>query len=67
MVVGQKIALGRVHAGKTLTVAVLETHLAVECDDGVRTLRRTTNLPVTQIKAYPSCKQRQPAVEIIYS
>lgn len=52
MVVGQKVALGRVHAGKTLTVAVSETHLAVECDDGVRTVRRTTNQAVTRIKAH---------------
>ena len=52
MVVGQKVALGRVHAGKTLTVAVSETHLAIECDDGVRTVRWTTSQPVTRIKAH---------------
>ncbi|WP_230687359.1 IS481 family transposase [Catellatospora vulcania] len=58
MVVGQKVALGRVHAGKTLTVAVSETHLAVECDDGVRTVRRTTTQAVTRIKAHRPPKQR---------
>ncbi|GIF82072.1 hypothetical protein Cba03nite_34210 [Catellatospora bangladeshensis] len=52
MVVGQKVALGRVHAGKTLTIAVSETHLAVECDDGVRTVRRTTDQAVTRIRAH---------------
>ena len=51
MVVGQKIALGRVHAHKTLFVDVTDTHLSVHCDDGVRTFRRATDQPVTQIKA----------------
>jgi transposase InsO family protein len=52
MVVGQKIALGRVHAGKTVSVAVTDTELAVECDDGLRTYRRTTDQPVRSIKAH---------------
>jgi transposase InsO family protein len=51
MVVGQKVALGRVHAGKTVTVDVTETELAVHCDDGTRTIRRTTNDPVRNVKA----------------
>ncbi len=42
MVVGQKIALGRVHAGKTVTIDVSDTQLAIHCDDGIRTVRRTT-------------------------
>jgi hypothetical protein len=52
MVAGQKVALGRVHAGKTLTVHVGETEMTIECDDGHRTVRRTTTQPVRSIKAH---------------
>ncbi|MGN9778588.1 hypothetical protein ACTMS0_22880 [Micromonospora sp. H33] len=52
MVVGQKIALGRVHAGKTVTIDVTDTDLAIHCDDGTRTIRRTNDQPVTRIKAH---------------
>jgi hypothetical protein len=52
MVVGQKVALGRVNAYRTVTIAVSETTLAIELDDGeVRVVRRTTTLPVRNIKA----------------
>jgi transposase InsO family protein len=51
MVVGQKIALGRVHAHKTVTIDVTDTHLAIHCDDGTRTVRRTTDQPIRNIKA----------------
>jgi hypothetical protein len=52
MVVGQKIALGRVNAYRTVTIAVSEATLAIELDDGeVRVVRRTTTLPVRNIKA----------------
>ena len=51
MVVGQKIALGRIHAGQTVTVLVSDTTLAVEFADGeVRVIRRTTTQPVRSIK-----------------
>ena len=51
MVVGQKIALGRIHKHQTVTVLVSETTLAVELDDGdVRVIRRTTTQPVRSIK-----------------
>jgi hypothetical protein len=52
MVAGQKVALGRVHAGKTVTIDVTDTQLAIHCDDGTRTVRRTTDQPVTRIKAH---------------
>ncbi len=53
MVAGQKVALGRVHAHKTVTIDVPETELTVHCDDdGPRTIRRTTTRPVTHIKAH---------------
>jgi hypothetical protein len=51
MVVGQKIALGRIHKGQTVTVLVSETTLAIEFGDGdVRAIRRTTTQPVHSIK-----------------
>lgn len=51
MVAGQKAALGRVHAGKTVTVLVSDTTLTIDCGDGeVRVLRRTTDQPVRNIK-----------------
>jgi hypothetical protein len=52
MVVGQKVALGRVHAGNTVTIDVTDTELVIHCADGARTIRRTTDLPVTRIKAH---------------
>ncbi len=52
MVCGQKIALGRVHRHQTVTIHVADTTLAVELDDGeTRVVRRTTTLPVRNIKA----------------
>ena len=48
----QKIALGRIHRHQTLTVHVSETTLAIELDDGeTRMVRRTTTLPIRNIKA----------------
>jgi hypothetical protein len=51
MVTGQVIALGRVHAGKTVTIHVPDTHLIADCDDGPRTIKRTTDKPVRNVKA----------------
>jgi transposase InsO family protein len=52
VVCGQKIALGRIHAGQTITIAVSETTLAVELEDQeTRVVRRTTTKPVRNIKA----------------
>jgi len=51
MVAGQNIALGRAHAGQTVTVLVSGTTLAIEFGDGdVRVIRRTTTQPVRSIK-----------------
>ena len=42
MVCGQKVALGRINAGQTVTVHVSDTTLAIELDHGEpRTVRRT--------------------------
>ncbi|MCM0678899.1 hypothetical protein NCC78_30140 [Micromonospora phytophila] len=35
-----RIALGRVHAGKTVTIHVTDTELAIACDDGTRSFVR---------------------------
>lgn len=52
LVCGQKIALGRIHSQQTVTIHVADTTLAVELDDGeTRVIRRTTTLPVRNIKA----------------
>jgi hypothetical protein len=52
MVAGQNIALGRAHAGQTVTVLVSATTLAIEFTDGdTRVIRRTTTQPVRNIKA----------------
>lgn len=48
----QKVALGRAHRHQTVTIHVADTTLAVELDDrGTRIVRRTTTLPVRDIKA----------------
>jgi hypothetical protein len=52
VVAWQKVALGRAHAHKTVTVDVTETELAFHLDDGTRTVRRTNHKPVSQIKAH---------------
>jgi hypothetical protein len=51
MVVGQKIALGRINAGKTVTIEVTDTGLTIHTDAGPHTVRRTTDQPVRNIKA----------------
>ena len=60
----QHVALGRVHAGRTVRVHVSEHTLAIELDDETRTIRRTTTRPVVVIKgarptAAPETRQRQ--------
>jgi len=53
MVAGQKIALGRIHAGRVATIHVAEHTLAIDLDgEGNRTIRRTTTQPVRSIKAH---------------
>ncbi|WP_088288764.1 IS481 family transposase [Kineosporia sp. A_224] len=61
MVVGQKVALGRVHAGKTVTIAISENTLAIELNDGeVHIVRRTTTDAVRNHKPqHPAARPRQ--------
>jgi hypothetical protein len=52
VVCGQKIALGRAHAGQTPAIAVSGTTRAVKLDDDeIRVVSRTTTAPVRNIKA----------------
>jgi transposase InsO family protein len=52
MVVGQKVALGRANAGKTVTIEVTDTDLTIHTDAGPHTIRRTNQQPVRRIKAH---------------
>jgi hypothetical protein len=50
-VAGQKVALGRVYVGKTVTLLASDTTLAVPFEDGdVRVIGRTTDQPIRSIK-----------------
>ena len=46
----QRVALGRVHAGRIVRVHVAEHTLAIELDGETRTVRRTTARPVVVVK-----------------
>ena len=52
MVVGQKVALGRINAGKTVTIEVTDTDLTIHADAGPHTVRRTNQQPIRSIKAH---------------
>ena len=51
MVPRQSVSLGRVHAGKTVTIDVTDTELVVAGDDGPRTVRRSSQKPVRNLEA----------------
>jgi hypothetical protein len=51
-VCGQKVSLGRPHAGQTITVHVSQDTLAVELDDETLTIARTTTRPASQLKPH---------------
>jgi hypothetical protein len=62
MVVGQKIALGRIHAGMVVTVHVAEHTLTIDLGgDDIRTVRRTTTDPVLRVKAQRPSQPRKAA------
>ena len=54
----QTVALGRIHAGRTVTVHVSEHTLAIELDDETRTVRRTTTRPVVVRQGQPAAQRR---------
>ena len=47
----QRVGLGRAYAGRTVTVAVTDANITVECDGDSRTFQRTTDLPIRNHKA----------------
>jgi transposase InsO family protein len=51
MVCRQVISLGRPYAGQTVTVHVSDTTITVELDGQIRVIRRTTDVPVRNVKA----------------
>jgi transposase InsO family protein len=63
-VCGQRVALGRVHAGRTVRVHVSDHTLAIELDDETRTDRRTTTRPVQNIKAHRPHQARATSTEL---
>jgi hypothetical protein len=53
MVAGQKIALGRIHAGQVVTVHVAAETITIDLHgEDARTVRRTTTQAVRSIKAH---------------
>jgi hypothetical protein len=58
------VALGRIHAGRTVRVHVSEHTLAIELDHETRTVRRTTNRPVVVIKANRPHRARATSTEL---
>ncbi len=46
----QTVSLGRIHAGRIVSVHVSEHTLAIELGDDTRTVRRTTTRPVVVLK-----------------
>ncbi|WP_234021933.1 MULTISPECIES: hypothetical protein [unclassified Streptomyces] len=51
MVCRQTVSLGRPYAGQTVTVHVSDTTISVELDGQIRVTRRTTDVPVRNVKA----------------
>jgi len=51
MIAGQKIALGRIHAGHVVTVHVAAETITIDLSEDTRTVRRTTTQAVRRIKA----------------
>ena len=64
MVCRQPVAVGRVHAGRTVRVHVSEHTLAIELDDETRTIRRTTTRPVMVVKANRPPRPRATSTEL---
>jgi transposase InsO family protein len=60
----QRVALGRVHAGRTVRVHVSEHTLAIELDGETRTIRRTTSRPVVVVKGSRPHRPRATSTEL---
>ena len=60
----QAVSLGRLHAGRTVTVHVSEHTLAIELDGETRTIRRTTSRPVVVVKGSRPPRARATSTEL---
>jgi transposase-like protein len=60
----QHVALGRVRAGRIVTVHVSEHTLAIELGGETRSVRRTTSRPVVVIKANRPHRPRATSTEL---
>jgi transposase InsO family protein len=60
----QHVALGRIHAGRIVSIHVSEHTLAIELDDETRTIRRTTRRPVVVVKAHRPHRARTTSTEL---
>jgi transposase InsO family protein len=60
----QPVPLGRINAGRVVSVHVSEHALAIELDDETRTIRRTTTRPVQNIKANRPHRARATSTEL---
>jgi transposase InsO family protein len=60
----QRVSLGRVHAGRIITVHVAEHTLAIELDGETRTVRRTTSRPVVVVKGSRPHRARATSTEL---
>jgi transposase InsO family protein len=60
----QHVALGRIHAGRTVRVHVSEHTLAIELDGETRIVRRTTSRPVVVVKANRPPRIRATSTEL---
>ena len=56
MVCRQVVCLGRMYAGRTVTVQVAESTLTVDLDGQLRVIQRTTDIPVRRVKANKYCE-----------
>ena len=62
MIAGQKIALGRIHAGHVVTIHVADHTITIDLGgDDTRTIRRTTTDPVRRVKAQRPSQPRKAA------
>jgi hypothetical protein len=52
MVTRQRVSLGRLYVGRVVTVHVSDTTLTIDLDEGPRTVHRTTDLAVRNVKAH---------------
>jgi transposase InsO family protein len=60
----QRVTIGSIHAGRTVTVHVSEHTLAIELDEETRTISRTTTNPVVVVKGSRPHRPRATSTEL---